>query len=129
MAGRSRKSAKDAGTRFERLVADYLAHGLQDGGIDRQVKAGIADKGDVRGLYLYGRKVVMECKDYGGTHHLPEWLREAERERANADAAYGVVCWKRRNVGAAGEQYVTMTLQTFGEMLAGAPELWGEEDG
>ena len=38
--GRTRKSAKDAGTRFERSVADYLSEALGDPAIDRQVKTG-----------------------------------------------------------------------------------------
>ena len=61
---RSRRSAKDAGTRFERLVADYLA-GKLGADIDRQVKTGSRDTGDIRG-------VAIECKDYQGRHELPK---------------------------------------------------------
>lgn len=46
---RSRRTAKDAGTRFERLVADYLA-GRLGADIDRQVKTGSRDTGDIRGV-------------------------------------------------------------------------------
>ncbi len=114
---RSRRSAKDAGTRFERSVADYLAEatGMD---ADRQVKTGSRDTGDVRGVLMGGKGVAVECKDYAGRHELPQWLREAEAERANKNAAYGVVVWKRRGTARPQEQYVTMTLETFAAMLA-----------
>lgn len=118
---RSRRSAKDAGTRFERTVADYLASALGDG-VDRQVKTGPKDTGDIRGVSMGGRGVAVECKDYAGRHELPQWLREAEAERANRGAAYGVVAWKRRGTADPAEQYVTMTLGTFAAMLADAKE-------
>lgn len=118
---RSRRSAKDAGTRFERMVADYLASVLGDG-VDRQVKTGSKDTGDIRGVSMGGRGVAVECKDYAGRHELPQWLREAEAERANRGAAYGVVAWKRRGTADPAEQYVTMTLGTFAAMLADSKE-------
>lgn len=116
---RSRRTAKDAGTRFERLVADYLA-GRLGSDIDRQVKTGSHDTGDIRGVSMAGRGIAIECKDYQGRHELPKWLREAETERRNRGADYGVVVWKRRGTAIPGEQFVTMTLETFAAMLAGA---------
>ena len=109
---RSRRTAKDAGTRFERLVADYLA-GRLGADIDRQVKTGSHDTGDIRGVSVAGRGIAIECKDYQGRHELPKWLREAETERRNRGADYGVVVWKRRGTAIPGEQFVTMTLETF----------------
>ena len=119
---RSNRSARKAGSSFERLVADYLAEALGSEGIDRQVKVGTNDLGDVRGVYLGGRPVVVECKEYGGRNELPKWYAEAERERANRDAAYGVVVWKRYRVADPARQHVSMTLATFAAMLAGGPE-------
>lgn len=116
---RSRRTAKDAGTRFERLVADYLA-GRLGADIDRQVKTGSHDTGDIRGVSMAGRGIAIECKDYQGRHELPKWLREAETERRNRGADYGVVVWKRHGTAIPGEQFVTMTLETFAAMLAGA---------
>nr|DAQ68611.1 MAG TPA: HOLLIDAY JUNCTION RESOLVASE HOMOLOGOUS RECOMBINATION [Caudoviricetes sp.] len=104
------------------MVADYLAACLGDPGIDRQIKTGSADKGDVRGVYLHGLPVAVECKEYGGKHELPQWYREAEAERANRDAAYGVVVWKRKGTAKPGDQHVSMTLATFAAMLADGPE-------
>lgn len=121
--GRTIRSAKKAGSSFERLVADYLSWTQGDSDIDRQVKVGSKDVGDVRGVYLHGKRVVVECKDYHGQHLLPEWLREAEVERGNADAEYGVVVWKRRGTADPSCQYVTMTLETFAQMLAGGRDL------
>lgn len=125
--GRSRRSAKDAGARFEREVADYLSAVLGDDAIDKQAKCGSKDKGDVRGLFLAGKAVALECKEYRGEHHLPQWYREAERERGNKGAAYGVVVWKRKGITDPAEQHVSMTLRTFAAMLAGGPENLEEE--
>ena len=46
---RNRQSAKQAGARFERLLADYLAQ-VFDTRIDRQAKTGAKDKEDITGL-------------------------------------------------------------------------------
>lgn len=124
---RTRRSAKDAGTRFETLVAGYLRSALGDDRIERRRLAGAHDRGDLAGVRLRGREVVVECKDCT-QQRMPEWLREAEAERGNADAAYGVVVSKRRGVGDPAGQYVTMTLRTFAAMLAGGPELLEEGD-
>lgn len=112
-------SSTDKGTRFESAVVDYLRAGL-GGDIERRVKHGTRDMGDIRGVYLNGKQVVIECKDRRAMR-LPEWLEEAEVERGNADAEYGVVVHHRSGKGRAsmGDQYVTMTLETFRAMVAG----------
>ena len=61
--GRSRRSAKQAGASFERLMADYFAWALSDDRIDRRVKTGAKDRGDIAGVRLRGERVVIECKD------------------------------------------------------------------
>lgn len=126
--GRSNKSARSAGAAFERSVADYLSAALGDDSIDRQVKVGRYDRGDIRGVKLHGRPVAVECKEYRGEHRLPLWYSEAETERANKDASYGVVVWKRRGTADPAEQHVSMTLRTFAAMLAGGPEFLEEEN-
>ena len=126
--GRSRRSAKQAGASFERLMADYFALALDDDRIDRRVKTGAKDRGDIAGVRLRGERVVIECKDYGGQHKLPEWLKEAEAERGNDDASYGVVVWKRRGTADPAEQFVTMTARTFAAIVAGGPGLLEEEE-
>ena len=60
---RSRTTARKAGAAFERAVADYLRDTLDDDGIDRQVRTGAKDLGDIRGVRdAAGRPVVIECK-------------------------------------------------------------------
>lgn len=113
--GRSRRSAKQAGTRFERTVADYLAQTVSDL-IDRRPKTGAKDKGDIAGVRLQGHRLVLECKDRA-TLALPRWLREAEEEAHNDDALLGVVVHKRRGVADPAQQYVSMTLESFARIL------------
>lgn len=115
---RSRASARAAGSRFERLIADYLAETVDDR-IDRRVKTGAADKGDIAGLRLAtGVRVAIECKDVAKLD-LSGWVGEAEAERVNDRAAAAVVVHKRRGHGSAAHQYVTMTLRDLVALLTG----------
>jgi hypothetical protein len=117
---RSRATAKKAGSSFERLIADYLAENLDDR-IDRRVKTGAKDKGDIAGLRTAtGWRVVMECKNVS-RDNLPAWIREAEAERVNDDAALAVVCHKRHGSNKPEEQYVSMTLEAFAYLMRGEP--------
>src|SRR5690349_13622149 len=114
---RSRASAKAAGTRFERTVADYLATHVDDR-IDRRVKTGANDKGDIAGVRHMGGRVVLECKDVSRTD-LGGWVREADVERGNDDALAGLVVHKRRGTADPGDQYVTGTLRDLVALLTG----------
>lgn len=123
--GRSRASAKQAGSLFESHVAGYLAHALDDDRIERRAKNGKNDRGDVGGVRTpYGSRVVIECKDYGGRMLPSEWVREAQVEAGNDDAILGVVVAKRRGKGAAqiGESYVLMELKDLAVLLGGGGE-------
>lgn len=114
---RSRASAKAAGTRFESLVVDHLRELFGDH-IERRAKTGAKDRGDVAGLRdSYGRRIVLEAKDYGGRLEPPEWLRQAATERDNDDAYIGAVVAKRRAVGCAPRQYVILELGEFAKLL------------
>ena len=114
---RSRASAKAAGSRFEQVVADYLARVVDDR-IERRVKHGANDRGDISGVRMVtGERVVLECKDYGGVYHVGEWLREAEVERGNDDARVGVVVAKRRGKADPAEAVVFMTLEAFARLV------------
>ena len=116
MSPRSRASARAAGSRFERLVADYLAEHVDDR-IDRRVKTGSADKGDIGGVRLpHGGRVAIECKDVAKLD-LSGWLGEAEDERVNDGATVAVVVHKRRGHAQAATQYVTMTLSDLVALL------------
>jgi hypothetical protein len=115
---RSRRSAKQAGTRFETTIAAALADALDDDRIDRRAKNGAKDRGDIIGVRLHGQRVVIECKDVA-TLALPQWTAEAQIEAGNDDALVGVVVHKRRGVGDPMHQWVSMTLGDFVAILAG----------
>jgi hypothetical protein len=115
---RNRKSARSAGTRFERVIADALAAALDDDRIDRRVKNGAKDRGDVSGVRLHGQRVVIECKDVA-TLALPQWTAEAQIEAGNDDALVGVVIHKRRSVADPMHQSVSMTLADLIAILTG----------
>lgn len=115
---RTRRSAKAAGTRFERVVADYLAEELDDDRIDRAPKAGAKDKGDIANVRMGDHKIVIECKDVVRTD-LPKWTREAQVEAENASALLGVVVHKRRGVADPAQQWATMTLGALARLLKG----------
>lgn len=119
---RSRASAKAAGSRFEREVADYLnAHVSRY--IDRKVKTGAKDCGDIANVYRLAvwpgdGRVVVECKDSAVTK-LGPWAAEAEAERINDGALIGVVVHKRHGKADPADQWVTCTLRDFAALLSG----------
>jgi len=107
---------KRKGSAFELEVARFLQgagfpHAERAYGAGRQ-----DDRGDIDGL----PGLVIECKNHK-THDLSGWLDEAERERNNARADYGVVVVKRRGKAAA-KAYAVLTLEDFAR-------LWAERDG
>ena len=127
MSTRSRASARKAGARFERVVADYLAKHVDDR-IDRRVKTGAKDKGDIAGvrwhpaglmdIHSRSKRVVLEAKDVAKLA-LGSWVREADIERGNDDALAGFVVHKRRGTADPGDQYVTGTLRDLVALLTG----------
>lgn len=115
---RNRVSAKKAGSSFERLVADYLADTVDDR-IDRKVRTGSKDTGDVANVRSSnGLRVTVECKNTA-RHDLSGWMSEAFVECVNAGDDIPVVVFKRHGVAVAERQWVLMTLETFGELLKG----------
>lgn len=105
---RNRASAKKAGSSFERLIADYLARTVDDR-IDRQVKTGRLDLGDISGVRFHGKKIAIEVKNTSKVT-LSAWATEAETERKNLGALAGMVIHKRVGKTAPGSQWVTMTV-------------------
>lgn len=114
---RSRASAKKAGSSFERSTADYLADKVDDR-IDRRVKTGAKDRGDIGGVRIHGQRVVLECKN-AARINLAGWANETEIERGNDDALMGAIVHKRHGKADPAEQWVTMTLQDFAALLNG----------
>ena len=116
---RNRASARDGGARLERAVADYLARHVDDR-IDRRVRNGGKDRGDVGGVRtVHGGRVVLELKDVAQLS-LGAWLREAEVERGNDDAVAGVVVIKRRATSDPGDQVVAMTMRDLVALITGS---------
>ncbi|WP_066303273.1 hypothetical protein [Arthrobacter luteolus] len=115
---RTRASAKAAGASFERQIADHLAKVIDDR-IDRRVKTGAKDRGDIGGLRHMGGRIVIECKNYGGQLKPGPWIAEAETERGNDDALAGIVIAKRRGTTKPGDQYVLMTVNNLTALLTG----------
>ncbi len=115
---RTRSSAKAAGSRFERTIADYLAHAMADDRIDRRVKTGAKDRGDIGGVRHHGQRLVIECKDTARTN-LAGWAREAETERGNDDALAGITVHKRYGNATPADQWVTLTLGDLVAILTG----------
>lgn len=82
--------SKAKGTRFETDIVNHLNNnGFPHA--ERRALNGAVDRGDITGI----PGIVIEAK---ATRELQtaEFLRQAETERANADADYGIVVWKRR---------------------------------
>lgn len=116
---RNRNSAKQAGARFERSVADWLRDNVSEW-IDRKVKTGAIDRGDVANVRTrHNEKVVVEAKDYGGRLEAGTWVKEAETERVNDGAIAGIVVAKRKGTTDPGDQYVISTLRDFSAILTG----------
>ena len=120
MRARTRRSAREAGRGFERQIADYLATQLGDDRIDRRVKTGAKDRGDITGLRAHGKRVVVECKNCARLD-LPGWTREAHIEAGNDDALTGVVIHKRHGVADPGRQWVSMELRDLVALITGQP--------
>ena len=115
---RNRTSAKAAGSRFERQIADHLARVLDDDRIDRRAKAGAKDRGDIAGVRIHGQRLVIECKNTTRIA-LPEWTAEAHIEAGNDDALVGVVVHKRHGNNRPGEQWVSMTVDDLVALITG----------
>lgn len=126
---RNHKSAKDAGQRFNRSIADYLRIALDDDRIDCRAKRGSKDRGDIGGMRVANQRMVIECKDVRHEYctkcrrvsglALPGWTAEAHIEAGNDDALVGVVVHKRHGVSDPGKQWVSMTVDDLLALVAG----------
>lgn len=124
---RNHRSARGAGATFERTIADYLALHIDDR-IDRRVKGGAKDRGDIGGLRHLTQRVVIECKN-SAQIALSTWALEAEIERGNDDALVGLVIHKRHGRGAPSEQWVTLTVGELVSLLNGNRDHYENREG
>lgn len=116
---RNRRSARQAGSRFEREIADYLAEHVDDR-IDRRVKGGAKDKGDIGGLRHLGQKIAIEAKNTSRIN-LGTWINEAHTAMGNDDAGVGLIVHKRHGKGQPGDQWVTTTVDDLIALITGQP--------
>lgn len=113
---RTRQSAKAAGARFERQIADHLDSRLP-GRIDKQPRTGAKDKGDIAGVTTTdGRPIAIECKNVARTQ-LANWIHEAHTEADNLGAAAGIIIHKRHGRSSPDCQWVTMTVADLTAIL------------
>jgi hypothetical protein len=126
---RSRSSAKAAGSRFEKVIADAFAWHLKDDRIERRVTNGAYDRGDIGGVRTRdGQRLAVEVKDTS-TLSIAGWVREAQAEAINDNALAGIVVHKRRGKADPLDQYVTMTMREL--LLIGwgvSPEMLAADD-
>lgn len=119
LMGRSLRSAKAAGASFETSIANYLADEIDDR-IERRRLSGAFDRGDISGLRINNKRLVVECKNYGGKLLTGQWLNEAETERINDGSIAGLVVAKRRGTANPAEQIVLMTMKDFAALINAA---------
>ena len=106
------------GPLFEKQVVVYLPRACDSASIERRVRGGANDRGDVAGLYWQGRPFVLEVKNRNRVE-LAAWMGELADECGNADTDLGAVVFHRPKVGEAhmGDQGVFMTLRTLAILL------------
>ena len=97
------------GAAWETEVARYLADIFP--GVERRVKNGRLDRGDISGL----PNVCIEAKAERSID-LPGYLDELEVEQANADARFGFVFVKNRRHGI-GDGYAVLSIAKARELL------------
>lgn len=112
---RSRSSAKQAGTKFESLIAQTLAEHVDDR-IERRARTGAKDCGDISGLRFHGHRIVVEAKNTSRID-LAGWIKEAHQEAENDGALVGVIAHKRHGNGKGLDQWVTMTVGDLVKLL------------
>lgn len=115
---------KRKGARFEQRTAERLAM-LTGQPVERRHLSGAHDRGDLSGLTIRGRRLVVECKNVTGLDGISDHLRQAERERANDKALACMVIRKRPRVGFETDegmdaQLVVLTLADMARILNAA---------
>jgi hypothetical protein len=106
------------GSSFERQTADYWRDNYDDR-IDRRVKTGAKDKGDIANLRVGPHRLVLECKAERSLN-LAGWIKEAQAEADNDGALMGAVVAKRKGHGQPEDQYVVMTQGDFLKLVLAA---------
>ena len=96
---RNRKSAKNAGSQFNQMIADGLARELGNPDIDRTPPKGNRDLGDVANVrHANGQRIAIETKDYAGREWSPQPGHVKRPWRPGTMAPSAALSW--RSVGA-----------------------------
>jgi hypothetical protein len=104
------------GASHERQTADYWRDNWDDR-IDRRVRTGAKDKGDLANVRVRNHRIVVECKNTRAVD-LAGWIGEAQQEAINDEALIGIVVAKRKGKGNPEDQYVVLTQGDFLKLLA-----------
>jgi Holliday junction resolvase len=107
---------KQKGTLAETALVRYLqANGFP--GAERRAMAGAKDLGDLLGA----GQLTWEVKNQK-TYSIPEWLRELQAEKTNANMEHGVLVIKPRGVGVSqvGSWWAVLTVKDFVELARDA---------
>lgn len=101
---------KNKGSAYERLIVGYL----RDKGftVDRTRAGWTDDRGDIHGI----SGVVFECKNHKRMD-LSGWMAELAIEMVNAKSDVGAVVHKKRGSTNPAEQYATLPLGLFVDLL------------
>lgn len=111
--------SKQKGTAFETAVTKYMKSYFPN--VERRALQGAHDTGDIAGISIHGKPLVIECKNTK-TLNISEHMRELEREQQNADTKWGVLIQHAPRVGFdndgnTGKQWAIMPLKTLMELL------------
>lgn len=105
--------SKAKGTAAETSIVNYLKENTFTSAT-RNPPQGSNDKGDINIPTTPG--LVIEVKNCVRLE-LSEWIKEAKKEKENANALVGVVWHKRKGTTNPGEFYVTMSGEDFLQLL------------
>lgn len=114
----SKQKAK--GTKFETLIVDYCRVFGAD--VERRAQQGANDKGDFTGFEDF----AVEAKNHVKMD-LAGWWAEAQAEAKNLGVPYAAVIHKRKGKGGAHDQWVTMTVFDWFDLMVKAGLVRGME--
>lgn len=111
--------SKQKGTTFETAVTKYMKSYFPN--VERRALQGAHDTGDIAGITIHGKPVVVECKNTK-TLNISEHMKEAIREAQNAHAAFPVLVQHAPRIGFdkpdnTGQQWAILQLSDFMQLL------------
>lgn len=98
-------------------MADYLRDNWDDR-IDRRVKTGSLDKGDIANFRINHARIVLECKNET-KYDFNNAVNEAQVEATNDDALVGFAVVKRHGKAQPEDQFLVSTVGDFLRFLRG----------